>query len=63
MKMDKRNKLGLGPATTRTKGKGIVEDSTQYGEFVPSFDVWITPDKQREMAEYLEQLGEERRGD
>lgn len=63
MNRDKKNKLGLGRESTRTKGKGIVEDATQYGEFVPSFDVWITPDKQREMAEYLEQLGDERRGD
>ena len=63
MKNDKRNKLGLGRANVRSKGKGIVEDATQYGEFVPSFDVWITPEKQREMAEYLEELGEDMRGD
>lgn len=63
MNKDKKNKLGLGKEGIRTRGKGIVEDATQYGEFVPSFDAWITPDKQREMVEYLEQLGDERRGD
>ncbi len=63
MEKNKRNKLGLNSSNIRTKGKGIVEDATQYGEFVPSFDVWVTPEKQKEMAEYLEELGDGQRGD
>lgn len=63
MRKDKRNKLGLENANIRTKGKGIIEDATQYGEFISSFDAWITPEEQRETVEYLEQLGDEQRGD
>ena len=31
-----------------------VEDTTKYGEFISSFDEWITPDFQRKRAEHLE---------
>lgn len=51
---DKRNKLGLDASTVRTKGKGIVEDSTEYGEFIATFDAWMTPEEQRRRARYLE---------
>ncbi len=67
MRRDKRNNMIL--ASTKTKNRNrdrdaeIAEDVTYYGEFVPSFDVWITPEKQKEMAEYLENLGENRHGD
>ena len=50
----KRNKLGLGNANIRTKGKGIVEDRTEYGEFIATFDAWMTPEEQRRRAKYLE---------
>lgn len=32
------------------------EDTTMYGEFVPSFHVWLTPEKQKETAERLANL-------
>lgn len=32
------------------------EDATKYGEFVPSFDHWITPDEQKERADELEKM-------
>lgn len=32
------------------------EDATQYGEFVPSFHVWLTPEKQKETAKRLANL-------
>ena len=51
---DKRNKLGLGNSNIRTKGKGIVEDRTEYGEFIATFDAWMTPEEQRRRAKYLE---------
>jgi hypothetical protein len=33
-----------------------IEDGTMYGEFIASFDQWITPDKQRENAQHLEEI-------
>lgn len=56
---DKRNKLGLGNSNIRTKGKGIVEDRTEYGEFIATFDAWMTPEEQRRRARYLEESTEE----
>lgn len=41
-----------------TKGKGIVEDTTEYGEFICSFDGWLTPEEQKKNAEHLEHLGD-----
>ncbi len=31
-----------------------IEDTTLYGEFIASFDQWITLDKQRERVDFLE---------
>lgn len=50
------NKLGLDNANVRTKGKGIVEDRTEYGEFIATFDAWMTPEEQKRRARYLENL-------
>ena len=33
-----------------------IEDTTLYGEFISSFDQWITPDRQRVIAKYLEEV-------
>ena len=33
-----------------------IEDNTMYGEFIPSFDQWITPDRQRKIARRLEEV-------
>lgn len=57
---DKKNKLGLGNSAVRSKGKGIVEDSTEYGEFIASFDAWLTPEEQKRRAKYLEDLENEK---
>lgn len=32
------------------------EDATKYGEFVSSYFNWITPEKQKEVAEKLEDI-------
>ena len=32
-----------------------IEDSTMYGEFIASFDQWMTPDKQRAISEHLQE--------
>ena len=36
-----------------------IEDGTMYGEFIPSFDQWMTPDRQRKIAKHLEEVTEE----
>jgi hypothetical protein len=40
-------------------GDEIIEDTTLYGEFVSSFHGWITSDRQRMMARYLEEVTSE----
>lgn len=37
-----------------------IEDNTLYGEFIPSFDQWTTPDRQREIARHLEKVTDEK---
>lgn len=56
MKRDKMNKLGLDNSDIRVKGKGIIEDTTEYGEFIASFDDWMTLEEQKKRAEYLQNL-------
>lgn len=36
-----------------------IEDVTKYGEFIASFDQWMTQDRQREVAQHLEEVSEE----
>ncbi|WP_010245587.1 hypothetical protein [Acetivibrio cellulolyticus] len=36
-----------------------IEDVTMYGEFISSFDQWMTPDRQRNRARYLAEVTEE----
>ena len=36
-----------------------IEDVTMYGEFIASFDQWVTPDKQKENAKHLEEVTNE----
>lgn len=45
----------------RTKGKGIIEDATEYGEFIASFDAWMTPEEQKCRAEHLERLNQNKK--
>jgi hypothetical protein len=33
-----------------------IEDTTMYGEFISSFDQWMTLDRQRNIAENLENV-------
>lgn len=35
----------------------IKEDKTKYGEFISSYFAWLTLDKQKEIAEDLEEIG------
>ncbi|MCL2383772.1 MAG: hypothetical protein FWC79_06585 [Oscillospiraceae bacterium] len=36
--------------------KGIIEDSTKYGEFVSSFHHWLPINAQKDIAEELEDM-------
>lgn len=36
-----------------------IEDSTMYGEFIASFDQWMTPDRQRKKARFLAEVTDE----
>jgi hypothetical protein len=36
-----------------------IEDNTMYGEFIPSFDQWMTPDRQKNIAKHLEEVTDE----
>ena len=38
------------------KEKGMIEDATEYGEFIASFDAWMTPEEQRRRAKHIEDL-------
>ena len=53
MKNRKRN--GMSPLI-KTNHKGFVEDATEYGEFIASFDAWLTPEEQKRRARHLEDL-------
>jgi hypothetical protein len=59
--MENKNKstMGISSDSLRTKGKGIIEDTTQYGEFISSFHGWKTLDEQKRIARYLEELSSE----
>lgn len=56
--MDKNKKISTNRNIYRTKGKGIIEDTTEYGEFISSFDAWLTPEEQKRNAERMEHLGD-----
>lgn len=43
----------------RQLGSYEEEDSTLYGEFISSFDKWISPEKQRKRADYLAEITKE----
>ncbi len=33
-----------------------IEDTTMYGEFISSFNQWVTPDRQKKKTKYLEEV-------
>ncbi len=36
-----------------------IEDATMYGEFISSFDQWITMDDQRKRVRHIEEVSKE----
>jgi hypothetical protein len=36
-----------------------IEDTTMYGEFISSFNQWMTPERQMKKAKYMEEITKE----
>ena len=53
MPRSKMNKLGLDNSIVNFKNNKMYEDTTEYGEFISSFDSWITLEEQKRNADYL----------
>lgn len=53
MSKSKMNKLGLDNTVFNTKDRRLYEDVTEYGEFISSFDCWMTLEEQKRNANYL----------
>ena len=60
MARSKRNKLGLDNTVLKMKNKKLYEDTTEQGEFISSFDNWITLEEQKRNADYLANLEKEK---
>ena len=56
----RESKKRYSAGTFRTKEKGMVEDATEYGEFVATFDAWMTPEELKRRANYIANLNEEK---
>ena len=61
MSRSKMNKLGLDNSVFKTKNNKLEEDTTEYGEFISSFDSWLTLEEQKRNADYLANLDKERK--
>ncbi len=42
------------------RAKGLIEDTTEYGEFVATFDAWMTPEELKRRAKHIANLDKER---
>lgn len=56
--MEKNKKIALSSEKLRSRGKGIIDDTTEYGEFICSFDSWLPIEEQKRNAEFMEHLGD-----
>lgn len=56
MAKSKLNKLGLDNTVFNMKKNKLYEDTTEYGEFIPGFDAWLTLEEQKRNADYLANL-------
>ena len=54
------NKSGYSNNKLHNKENGLIEDATEYGEFIASFDAWLTPEEQKKRAEHLQNLKKKR---
>ena len=53
MPRSKMNKLGLDNSVLRGKNGKLHDDTTECGEFIASFDNWLTLEEQKRNANYL----------
>lgn len=53
MPNSKLNKLGLDNTVLKLKNSKLYEDTTEYGEFISTFDSWMTLEEQKRNADYL----------
>jgi hypothetical protein len=56
--LDKKRRIATNGENLRSKGREIIEDTTEYGEFVCTFDSWLPIEEQKRNAEYMEHLGD-----
>lgn len=53
MPKSKLNKLGLDNSVVKLNNSKMYEDTTEYGEFISTFDSWMTLEEQKRRADYL----------
>ena len=53
MPKSKMNKLGLDNTVLKSNNSKMYEDTTEYGEFISTFDSWMTLEEQKRNADYL----------
>ena len=57
--MDKKKRLiATNSENLRSKRRGVIEDTTEYGEFVCTFHSWLPIEEQKKNADYMERLGD-----
>lgn len=56
--MKKSKRITLNSEKLKTRGKKILEDTTEYGEFICTFDSWLPIEEQKKNAEFMEHLGD-----
>lgn len=56
--MEENKKIVVNSKRLKYRRKGIIEDTTEYGEFICSFDSWLPIEEQKKNAEFMEHLGD-----
>ena len=57
--LDKKKRLiATNSENLRSKRRGVIEDTTEYGEFVCTFHSWLPIEEQKKNADYMERLGD-----
>lgn len=59
MARSKMNKLGLDNTVLKMNNKKMYEDTTEFGEFISTFDAWLTLEEQKRNANYLANIEKE----
>lgn len=56
--MKKSKRITLNSEKLKNRRKKILEDVTEYGEFICTFDSWLPIEEQKKNAEFMEHLGD-----